>query len=207
MSTPRHLWSGDWERDSAALSDALATLEELPRVTPEPVPQEDDESTASTFRQAWERLRVGERLRALRLPRPSRRVRRTAALVLVALVGLAAVAYGLGALVGALDSAGGSSQSSGPSGPMRWLGMEIESLSPNGVVVATVAPGSQAEQAGLEPGDIIVQIGSRLIHSTGDLANAVAGLPAGDQVQLEVSRGSTPFTTSVTLGAAPSSYP
>jgi S1-C subfamily serine protease len=90
---------------------------------------------------------------------------------------------------------------------MSWLGMEVETLAPSGVVVATAPPGSQGERAGLEPGDVIVAIGNRTLNGTGDIAGAIAGMHAGQQVSIEVSRGSTPFETSVTLGAPPSSYP
>lgn len=199
MSAPKHLWSGDWERDSAALSDDLATLEELPRVTTEPAP-EPEPAVPSRLGQAWARLA------ALRLPRPSRRLQRSAALGLAGLVILAAAAYGLGALLGSAASPGAPSTSAlGP--PMAWLGMEVEASSPGHVVVATVPPGTAGEQAGLEPGDVIVQINQQAVNSTGDIGKAIAGMHAGQQVQIEVSRGSTLYTTIATLGAAPSHYP
>ena len=91
----------------------------------------------------------------------------------------------------------------GPTGPMSWLGMEVETQSPSGVVVATVAPGSQGELAGIEPGDVIQQINNRSMNATGDIAKAISGLHAGAPVQIEISRGSTLYNTSATLGRHP----
>jgi S1-C subfamily serine protease len=54
---------------------------------------------------------------------------------------------------------------------------------------------------------VIVSIGNRIVNGTSDIAGAISGMHAGQRVPIEVSRGSTPFTTNVTLGAPPSSYP
>lgn len=200
MRAPKHLWSGDWERESAAVSEELASLEELPRVPsrPAPPPAATDDAPAPRRRWTWPDLS------ALRILLPTPPVRRFVAIGFVVLVVLAAAAYGLGAVLGEAQS---QSSSTAAGGPMAWLGMEVETLAPSGVVVATVPPGSPGEQAGLEPGDVIVAIGNRTVNGTGDIAGAIAGRHAGQRVPVEVSRGSTPFTTSVTLGAPPSSYP
>jgi hypothetical protein len=199
MRAPKHLWSGDWERESAAVSEELASLEELPRVVAEPASAPPAEETGR-LRRWW----TWPDLSALRILVPTPAVRRIVAIGFVLLVALAAAAYGLGAVLGSTQS---QSSATGPGGPMSWLGMEVETLAPSGVVVATAPPGSQGERAGLEPGDVIVAIGNRTVNGTGDIAGAIAGMHAGQHVSIEVSRGSTPFTTSVTLGAPPSSYP
>jgi S1-C subfamily serine protease len=95
----------------------------------------------------------------------------------------------------------------GPSETMTWLGMEVETIHPGHVVVATVASGSHGERAGLEPGDVLLAIDSRSLDSTADIAKAIFGIQSGDQVQIEVGRGSTVFVTSATLGAPPAKYP
>jgi S1-C subfamily serine protease len=145
------------------------------------------------------------RLQALRFPRP-RRLNRALPIALAALLILAAGAYGLGAVLGS-SSNPAAPAASGPTGPMRWLGMQIESLTPGGVVIATVAAGSPGQLAGLEPGDIIVEVNNRPVSSTGDVLGALGGLHAGDQVEIQASRGSTPYTTHATLAAPPSNYP
>jgi S1-C subfamily serine protease len=74
-------------------------------------------------------------------------------------------------------------------------------------VVATVSSGSEGERAGFEPGDVMLAIDSRGLSSTKDISKAIFGMKSGDEVQIEVGRGSTVFVTSATLGAPPAKYP
>jgi serine protease DegQ len=83
----------------------------------------------------------------------------------------------------------------------------LESLPLGGVVIATVAPGSPADRAGLEPGDIITEIDNHPINGPNDLSAAIGGLQAGDTIAIQVSRGSTVYTTRATLAARPASFP
>jgi S1-C subfamily serine protease len=96
---------------------------------------------------------------------------------------------------------------SAPSRPVDWLGMEIETVAPGAAVIDTVSYGSPGQLAGLEPGDVIVEINNQPIHGAGDIAAAIRGLSAGDVVQMQVSNGSALFNTEVTLAAPPSLYP
>jgi putative serine protease PepD len=156
-------------------------------------------------------------------------LRHALGVVLAAVLLLAAGAYGLTALLGSSGSrasttAGGSfgppaATAGGPSvtppsttttrlsRPIHWLGMEVETLPPGAVVIETVGPGSPGELAGLEPGDVIVEINSRPINAAGEIGAAIRGLRAGDLVQMRISRGSTLFTTQATLAAPPSVHP
>jgi S1-C subfamily serine protease len=132
------------------------------------------------------------------------------AVALAAVFVVAAAAYGLTRVVGS-SSPGAppsvSTAANGPGGPVEWLGMQVEGIPPGTVVVATVAPGSAGELAGLEPGDVIVSVNGRAINSTSDIGAAIGGLHPGDGVDVEVSRGSTQFATRATLTAPPSSHP
>jgi S1-C subfamily serine protease len=85
--------------------------------------------------------------------------------------------------------------------------MQIETLPPGAVVIETVGPGSAGERAGLEPGDVIVEINNTPIRATGEIRTAIRGLRAGDVVALQISRGSTLISTQATLAAPPSVYP
>ena len=119
---------------------------------------------------------------------------------------IAGAAYGLSSVLGS----GGNAASTGPpagSPPVAWLGARILGLPLGGVVIETIAPGSPAEQAGLEPGDEFVQINRRPVNAPADINAALAGLQPGDQVQIEISRGSTFYTTQATLAARPSPSP
>ena len=129
----------------------------------------------------------------------------TAVAVVLALV-LAAGVYGLSQVLGS-SSPPAAATVSQPSGPVDWLGMQIESLPPDSVVIDTVASGSSAEQAGLEPGDVIVEVNGRAITTPSDISSATASLRAGSYVSIQVSRGSTLFSTDAVLAGPPSSHP
>lgn len=91
--------------------------------------------------------------------------------------------------------------------PISWLGMEIETLPPGAAVIETVALGSAGDKAGLNPGDVIIAINGRAIQGAEGIASAIRGLPAGDQVPIQISHGSTLEQTEITLAAPPSVHP
>ena len=57
---------------------------------------------------------------------------------------------------------------------------------PNGVVVAQVVTGSPADQAGLEPGDVIVSANGKEVTTPDDLTKVIKGVPVGGTVNLNV---------------------
>ncbi len=67
-----------------------------------------------------------------------------------------------------------------------------------GLLVRGVVPGSPAERAGLERGDLIVRAGARTVASVDDLFDALDA--AGDALGLGVVRGSDERDVHVTLG-------
>ncbi|MFQ5879874.1 MAG: S1C family serine protease [Dehalococcoidia bacterium] len=72
-----------------------------------------------------------------------------------------------------------------------------------GIGVTDVQPGSGADQAGLEAGDIIVRIDRMEIRNSGDLVQALAVYKPGEQAEVEFLRGSQRRTAEVTLGSQP----
>lgn len=72
-----------------------------------------------------------------------------------------------------------------------------------GVVVVDVAKGSPADQAGLQRGDVITQLGSATIQTQTDLMKALRQHKPGDTVQLTYVRNGDTKTTQVTLGSYP----
>jgi len=78
------------------------------------------------------------------------------------------------------------------------LGLRVETLTPDaakqfkiegpatGVVVVEVVSGSSAEEAGLQPGDVIVRANGRPVATAQDLTAAVQPLKSGDTVNLIV---------------------
>ena len=59
---------------------------------------------------------------------------------------------------------------------------------PYGVVVEDVAPGSPADKAGLEPGDVITRVDGHAVHDGTDLVNPIAQTPIGKAVRIDYIR-------------------
>jgi serine protease Do len=71
-----------------------------------------------------------------------------------------------------------------------------------GALVSSIQPGSAAERAGLQAGDVIVKLDGRHIGSAGELSAAVSQAAPGDKVRIEVLRKGEMRELSATLGAA-----
>jgi S1-C subfamily serine protease len=69
-----------------------------------------------------------------------------------------------------------------------------------GAVIQDVTPGSGADTAGLQSGDVIVKFGNDDIASADDLSASVRKHQPGDKVDVTFMRGSQRMTASVTLG-------
>lgn len=93
-----------------------------------------------------------------------------------------------------------------------FLGVSSMTISPSvaeqydlpvdsGALVDSVSQGSPAEQAGIEPGDIIVRIGDTVIEGVEDVFAAVRSQQVGDQVEVEIIRGGESQTLQATLGS------
>jgi S1-C subfamily serine protease len=202
MTGPKHLWAGNWE-DESSPSHEPARLTKCERAaTPPPV---EPPRSART--------------------RPSVRRRSVIAGATLAVI-VVAVAL-------ALTTAGGSSRPKAaagttptarapslaattptpttqptPSGPpVYWLGMELVTVQPGGATVETLKLGSEGDRAGLSPGDVILEINGKQVSGADGIASAISGRRAGDRVALQISHGSSLYTTVVTLGASPTHHP
>ena len=71
----------------------------------------------------------------------------------------------------------------------------------SGALVQQVTSGSPAATAGIKVGDIIVRIDGQTISTSEDVFAAVRGSKVGQQVQVEVVRGTRHVTIQVTLGS------
>jgi membrane-associated protease RseP (regulator of RpoE activity) len=187
MSSPKHLWSGDWESEAAAAARERARRG-VPVGAPEPAPAPKPEPAEP--RPAIERRP---------LPRP-----RLTPILLVALAALvlAGGAYGVIALTGSSHPGAAAATR-----PTAWLGVNMETLPINRVMIAAVVPGSPADRAGLGPGDVITMINSRRVAAPGDVTAAISSLRPGDTVKIQVQRGPATYTTQATLQAQPANFP
>lgn len=218
MNGPKHLWSGDWERESTRAA------EERPNT---PLPALDAEDSEPEVTQAPRRR-----------PWASRR----AAVALAAGVAAAAVAVVLVATLGggspkhnALNAAAPprvqtqvpqqttpqqTTPQSSPkpqtasqptpvvTGPTAyWLGMQIVT-SPEGAVISTVRLGSAADRAGFEPGDEIMRIDGHEVGQVSQLRTDTANLQIGAAVDIQVLRSSVVVVAkSVPMTERPTIHP
>jgi len=90
-----------------------------------------------------------------------------------------------------------------------WLGVRFDQsqASASQIEVKDFLEGSPAKKAGLQPGDLILQVGDRKITSFSDALNAAFYLTAGEAVGLTVSRGGQPIELQVTPEANPQAAP
>lgn len=95
-----------------------------------------------------------------------------------------------------------------------WLGVGIQNLNEDlarsfdyteteGALVGHVDPKGPAKKAGLQQGDIIVQLGKDKIKNVNQLRNLVASLKPGTAIDLTLVRGGKKETRSVTIGELP----
>ena len=94
-----------------------------------------------------------------------------------------------------------------------WLGAEYGDApmlpggllpgAPRGVAVTNVYRGSPADQAGLEPGDVLLKINGDDIADQNDLRNREAALDPGTTVHLGGLRAGVPFSADLTLSQRP----
>lgn len=72
-----------------------------------------------------------------------------------------------------------------------------------GVGITQVISGSAADQAGINPGDVILKMNGKTYNDAKSLSDAIAKLQAGDKVSLEIWSNGTKRLVQVTLGSRP----
>jgi len=92
-----------------------------------------------------------------------------------------------------------------------WLGVSIQEVTPElaksfalkekkGALVAQVVPGSPAEKAGIEQGDVIVEFDGKEVASSKDLPLIVSSTPVGKSITIKLSRDGKVFDRQVKVG-------
>ena len=69
--------------------------------------------------------------------------------------------------------------------------------------IGQVQPGSPAEKAGIQAGDVITLFSGREVWDTSDLLQIIVLHKPGDKVEVGLIRDGQPVSLTVTLGEAP----
>ena len=213
MTTPRHLWSGDWARESESAADEMERRRagfapgEPPVAEPPQEPEHEPRPPLLT-RVVAGLLAFLRSLRAatargfaatvarLRTISP-----RQIGLVALATVAGAAVALGAAALAGGGRSSATTSDAQVSAG-RPWLGLQtVSQMGNSGATVLVVDSGGPAQRAGLQPGDVITQVDGQPITNPGVLDAAIAAKQPGQQVQLVVNRYGQSLVLYATIGS------
>jgi serine protease DegS len=98
-----------------------------------------------------------------------------------------------------------------------WLGIEIQEMTPQlaesfgmqemqgGLIIAGIFRNSPAHQAGLQPGDILTEIGGKPIENSRSAMNQIAQIPPGDRLELKALRNGNERYFSAVIGDRPPS--
>jgi serine protease DegQ len=95
-----------------------------------------------------------------------------------------------------------------------WIGVEPGELSPElaetfgvkvkeGVIITGVLQNGPAAQAGIRPGDVIVEVAGKPVTNVSELLSSVASLKPGTPSKFDVRRGSDKLALDVTPGVRP----
>src|ERR1700735_4872008 len=84
---------------------------------------------------------------------------------------------------------------------MRELG------APYGIVIERVEPGSPADKAGLQAGDVITDVNGQAVHTGADLVNPIAQTPIGQSVELKYVRNKQALDAKLTVADRSKLFP
>ncbi|WP_027478370.1 S1C family serine protease [Curvibacter gracilis] len=99
-----------------------------------------------------------------------------------------------------------------------WIGVEPNELSAElaetfgiqpvpGVIITGVLQNGPAAQAGIRPGDVIVQVAGQAVHSVPELLSRVSGLTPGQAAPFSLLRQGKTLQAEVTPGVRPKAHP
>ena len=95
-----------------------------------------------------------------------------------------------------------------------WLGVEAQELNPElaasfglqaprGVIIAGVVPGGPADQAGLQPGDVLLAVGQRPVLDARMTMADIAAVAPGESLPLTLVRGGETLEITLEVGERP----
>lgn len=207
MTGPRHLWSGDWRAESSAHRDELAANRGRAPALEEPEPPAPPRRVPTRTLRDRIRALLGQigalwrRIRKVRVGTP--RQRRLALAAVAGILLLAGAAYAVA------SSLGGSSGTTTAvaSGSRAWLGIDVATSQLGGVMVVDVFPGSPAQAAGMEPGDVITRLNGKQIVTPSEVTSAIAAMRPGQRIEIQFEGSGVSYASSVALARRPAGYP
>jgi serine protease Do len=78
---------------------------------------------------------------------------------------------------------------------------------PYGIVLQRVEPGSPAEKAGLQAGDVITSVNGKPVHNGNDLVNPIAATPVGNSIRVTYMREKKEHEASLTVADRTKIFP
>ena len=84
--------------------------------------------------------------------------------------------------------------------PRAFLGIALEDAE-NGVTIRNVVPGSPAQEAGLESGDVVTAVNGEPVETAEALVETISGLEPGDEITLDYTRDGEAQTADITLAS------
>lgn len=90
-----------------------------------------------------------------------------------------------------------------PPAPFMGVGANKKWPDKPGLEIGNVVPGSGAEKAGIQNGDIIIQVDGKDMNSLNDLLKVIKGKKVGDTLKVKRQRGEKIDEVEVTLGERP----
>jgi serine protease DegQ len=86
-----------------------------------------------------------------------------------------------------------------------WIGVELREMTP--ALIGGVVPGGPAEKAGIQAGDVVLEVEGRPVIDASTLVNTVAALTPGTSARVKVKRKGRDVDASITIGRRPKPQP
>jgi serine protease DegQ len=95
-----------------------------------------------------------------------------------------------------------------------WIGVEVQDITPElaesfklgetrGVLIANVVRGGPAEQAGVKPGDVLLEVQGKPVPDSSAMLNTVAETRPGEVATLTLLRSGEKVALKLTVGKRP----
>jgi serine protease DegQ len=99
-----------------------------------------------------------------------------------------------------------------------WIGVEVQDITAEqaeslryagrkGVLIAGVVRGGPAEKAGVNPGDILVEVNGKAVADSSAMLNVVAEAQPGEEATLTLLRSGKQLSVKLVVGKRPAPRP